>query len=118
MQAELVAVGGGVAVEQGWKDSKRDRRRDEARARRKCCQDAVAELPRDLAVGRQLLVALDQRGGRTGGRAAVFPIARVHDAAELRNISLAQYVGNTDQHLAASVPVSNAQKQPDTRRVP
>src|SRR5436190_14051276 len=58
----------------------------------------MAELARDLAVRRQLLVALDQGGLRAGGRAAVFPRTLVHDAAEIRHIGLAQDIRDANQH--------------------
>src|SRR5262249_16876956 len=113
MQAEMMAVAGRVAVEQRWKDSKRDRRRDEARARRQRREDPVTELARDLAVGRQLLVSLDQSGSRAGCRAAVLPRGRIHDAAELRHIMFAQDIGNTDQHrVGVTISISIAPKEP------
>ena len=100
MDAEMVPVRRRIAIEQRRKDLHRDRRRDEPRIGRQRRQHPVAELARQLAVRRQLLVALDQRRLRAGRGAAILPVAAVHDAAEIRHIGLAQDVWNTDQHLS------------------
>src|SRR5258708_39691203 len=64
----------------------------------------MAELARDLAIRRQLLVALHQRRLRAGGGTAVFPRAAVHDAAEIRHVGLAQDLWDTDQHVGGFRP--------------
>jgi hypothetical protein len=60
--------------------------------------DRFTQLPRDVAVRRQLLVLLDPRRLRAGGRAAVFPVGGIHRRAKVRNLRLAQYIRHTDQH--------------------
>src|SRR5262245_64123853 len=105
MDAEMVPVRGGIAVEQRRKNLFRDRRRDETRIGRQRGNDAVAERARSLAVRRQLLVLLDNSRLRAGGGAAILPVATVHDAAEIRHIGLAQDIGDTDQHVSAFAPV-------------
>ena len=54
MDAEMMPVGGRVAVEQRRKDLQRDRRRDESRVRGQRREHAIAERARDLAVRRQV----------------------------------------------------------------
>jgi len=61
MDAEMMAVRRGIAVEQRPKDMARNGRRKETRIRRQRRNDAVAKLTRDLAVRRQLLIAFDHR---------------------------------------------------------
>src|SRR5262245_19437395 len=87
-----------VAVEQRREDLQRDRRGKETRIGRQRRDDAIAELARDLAVRRQLLVALDHCRLRARGGTAVFPFAGVHDAAEIRYILLAQDTLYARQH--------------------
>src|SRR5665647_3936939 len=73
-------------------------RRDEPRTGRQRRDDAVAELARQFAVRRQLLVAFDVGRLRTSGGAAILPAVAVHQEAEIRHLVFAQYLGNTDQH--------------------
>src|SRR6185437_11478142 len=116
VDAEMVTVGGHVAIEQRRKDLQRHRRRDEARIGRQRGDHALAEFSRRLAVRRQLLVALHQRRLRARGRAAVFPVALIHDAAEIRHIGFAQHVGNADQHRFRSEPRRDLQRGRPARR--
>src|SRR5882757_10067682 len=98
----MVAIRRGIAVEQRWKYLQRNGRRNEARIGGERRNHAIAKSPRYLAVRRQLFVLLHQRRLCTGGGTAASPISRIHDAAEVRHIGLAQYIGDANQHSTAS----------------
>jgi hypothetical protein len=87
-----------VTVEQRREDLLRDRGGNEQWIGHQRPDDRFTQLPRDVAVRRQLLVLLDPCRLRAGGRAAVFPVGCIHRRAKVRNLRLAQYIRHTDQH--------------------